>query len=102
MYSSSACISMAWVAREEYNDENSEYSQQQKSGLEGYFTFTLSYDGGNEQTVRYGDKLTEPETPDVSDVNSYFVGWTNKSGTSVWNFETDNGDGEYGAVSEIR
>ncbi|MGN1051863.1 MAG: sialate O-acetylesterase, partial [Candidatus Scatosoma sp.] len=86
VYSKSGAVSMAWVAQAEYEDAASDFHG--NAGLEQYFTFSLTYNDGAAETVRYGEKLTAPETP-VAPEGKYFAGWTNKGGSLIWNFETD-------------
>lgn len=83
----SAPFSMSWVAKTEYDDANSKLDATQKEDLKDTYIgeYTVSYHDGETSTseqVLYGDKITaeQPET-----AGKYFVGYTNKTGTAVWN-----------------
>lgn len=85
----SAPFSMSWVAKAEYDDENSKLDATQKADLKKTYIgeYTVTYRDGETSTseqVSYGDKITaeEPEA-----VGKYFVGYTNRTGTAVWNKE---------------
>ena len=85
----SAPFSMSWVAKAEYDDENSKLNATQKADLKKTYIgeYTVTYRDGETSTseqVSYGDKITaeEPEA-----VGKYFVGYTNRTGTAVWNKE---------------
>lgn len=47
-------------------------------------TYTVTFDGKNAQTVKYGELLTEPATPEKE--GYVFEGWY--SGVTQWNFES--------------
>mgnify|MGYP004709088955 CR=1 FL=1 len=62
--------------------------------LESYYTFKYNYYTSSEEgsapiqsgEAIYGDKLSAPENVEKE---GYTLSWTNKSGTSVWDFETN-------------
>lgn len=62
--------------------------------LESYYTFKYNYYTSSEEgsapiqsgKAIYGDKLSAPENVEKE---GYTLSWTNKSGTSVWDFETN-------------
>lgn len=80
-YTSIAKTSLAYTAKAAADKETDE---DKKAQLSGYYTFTVNYYSG-EETVEsasaiYGETLAEPAYDACK--------WTNKSGTSVWNFKT--------------
>ena len=87
-----APVSMSWVAKTEYYDENSSLTTEQKTSLKNtYVDFTVTYTLDGEiletTTAEYGSSLTKPDIQDKS--GYHFSGWQNKNGTAAWNFETD-------------
>ena len=85
----SAPISMSWVAQDEYNDENSLLTAEQKQTLkETYVDFSVLYhvDGtaANVETAEYGSLLEKPQNPEKEGYR--FAGWFDRSGDYEWDF----------------
>ena len=85
-------VSMSWVAKAEYDDENSELTSEEKDSLkETYLDFSVSYHVDNTETTRetaeYGEKLSIPNEPEKEGYD--FIGWFNKDGKTEWNFDSD-------------
>ena len=85
----SSPFSMSWVAKAEYDDENSALDATKKAQLKETYIgdYTVTYHDGENTTseqVSYGDKITA-EQPQAS--GKYFVGYTNRTGTAVWDKE---------------
>ena len=80
-HTSIAKTSLAYTAKAAADQETDE---DKKAQLSGYYTFTVNYYSGEENvesaSAIYGETLAEP-TYDACK-------WTNKSGTSVWSFNT--------------
>ena len=85
-------ISMSWVAKAEYDDENSALTSDEKAALkETYMDFSVSYhvEGKSmqEDTAEYGEKLPAPVIPEKEGCT--FIGWFDKTWTTEWNFDSD-------------
>lgn len=85
-------VSMSWVAKAEYDDENSELTSEEKVSLkETYLNFSVSYHVDNtettQETAEYGEKLSVPKEPEKEGYD--FIGWFNKDGKTEWNFDSD-------------
>ena len=83
--------SMSWVAKNEYNNENSKLSATQKAELKAqYLDCKVTLDGEEYATVAYGEKIPAPDT--VSDSSPYYsyntvyTGAYNATGTAKWDF----------------
>ena len=87
-YSDEAARSMSWVAKEEYDDPESEFDADMKAALkETYIDKTVTITDGEDvetKTVAYGETLTIEEP---TKAGYTFDGWFNQAGTAEWNME---------------
>ena len=85
-YSDQEARSMSWVAKDEYDDENSTFDSEMKAKLKAsYIDKKVTLHNGNEteeKTLSYGDILSVEE-PTVS-AGYTFDGWYNEAGTAKW------------------
>ena len=88
--------SMSWVAKAEYNNENSKLDATQKAELKAeYLDCTVTLDGEEYATVMYGEKITEPKVENWSAEKSYYYanvtysGCYNMANNAKWDFEND-------------
>lgn len=86
--------SMSWVAKNEYNNENSKLNATQKAELKAeYLDCTVTLDGEEYATVTYGEKIPAPDTTSDSSpyyaYNTIYTGAYNSTGTAKWDFEKD-------------
>jgi len=82
--------SMSWVARQEYENPETLLDATQIESLKTTYLdlgYTVSFDGGEEQSVIYGDNVSAL-APEVSVEEGYVLkGWYNQAKTYKWDME---------------